>query len=215
MVLVRSMAAAVVAAVVYALMWLGYRDDWSWLCSADSSVLAGLHGVGIKHPSWVGFWQVVSTVFGPMAWRLAGAVAALVALVKRKPRAAVFLVISVEFSELVTWAAKNLVDRPRPVTALVAASSSSFPSGHAMAAMVAVLALLTVLLPAVSRPLDVVAVAAGALIVLAVSFARLALNVHHLSDVLAGWALGYLYFAACAWVFRYQLSWPAPSSSGF
>jgi undecaprenyl-diphosphatase len=39
--------------------------------------------------------------------------------------------------------------------------------------------------------------------VLAVGFGRVALNVHHPSDVLGGWALGYLYFAACMRAFRY------------
>jgi membrane-associated phospholipid phosphatase len=207
MVSVRSTAvavlAAVAAAVVYALMWLGYRQDWGWLDVADSWSLARLHDVGIKHPSWVRFWEVVSAVFGPTALRLLGAVAAVVALVQRKLRAAMFLVVSIEFSELATQVAKSLADRPRPVTALVSASSSSFPSGHALAGVVAVLALLTVLLPAMSHRLDVVAFSVGALIVLAVGFGRVALNVHHPSDVLAGWALGYLYFAACAWVFRY------------
>lgn len=206
MVSVRSTAVAVLAAVVavlvYAVMWLGYRQGWSWLNFADSSTLARLHGVGIKHPTWVRFWQVVSTVFGPNALRLLGAVAAALALVKRNVRAAVFLVVSVELSELVTWVAKVLVDRPRPVTALVPASSSSFPSGHALAIMVAVLALLAVMLPTISHSLRAVVVAAGVLIVLAVGFGRVALNVHHLSDVLAGWALGYLYFAACASVIR-------------
>jgi membrane-associated phospholipid phosphatase len=206
MVSVRSTAVAVLAAVaavlVYALMWLGYRQDWSWLDFVDSSPLAWLHGVGIKHPSWVRFWEIVCMVFGPTAVRLLGAVAAVLALVKRNLRAAVFLVVSVELSELVTWVAKVLADRPRPVTALVPASSSSFPSGHALAIMVAVLAVLAVLSPTMSHSLQVVAVAAGALIVLAVGFGRVALNAHHLSDVLAGWALGYLYFAACALVIR-------------
>jgi hypothetical protein len=70
-----------------------------------------------------------------------------------------------------------------------------------VAIVVTVFALLTVLWPAMNRRLHVVAVWTGALIVLAVGFGRVALNVHHPSDVLAGWALGYLYFAACARVF--------------
>ena len=51
---------------------------------------------------------------------------------------------------LLTELAKALADRPRPVTALVYASSTSFPSGHALGTMVAVLALLVVGLPLVS-----------------------------------------------------------------
>ena len=42
-------------------------------------------------------------------------------------------------------------------------------------------------------------------IVLSVGIGRVALNVHHLSDVVAGWALGFLYFVGCASsILRYQ-----------
>jgi membrane-associated phospholipid phosphatase len=37
----------------------------------------------------------------------------------------------------------------------------------------------------------------GAVIVIAIGVGRVVLNVHHPSDVLAGWALGYAYFVAC------------------
>lgn len=205
MVSVRPTAVAVPAAaaavVVYAVMWLGYRHGVSWLNFLDSSSLASLHGIGIKHPSWVRFWEVVCTVFGPTAFRVLGALAVVVVVVKRHLRAAVFLMVSVQFSWFVARVAKDLVHRPRPVTALVHASSSSFPSAHAVEVMVGALALLTVLLPMISRRLlRVAAVVAGAVIVLAVGFGRVALNVHYPSDVLGGWALGYLYFATCAWV---------------
>ena len=47
-----------------------------------------------------------------------------------------------------------------------------------------------------------VAIAVSALSVLSVGTARVALNVHYPSDVLAGWSLGYLYFLLCLLVFR-------------
>jgi undecaprenyl-diphosphatase len=179
-------------------MWLGYRQGWGWLDAADSSALTAAHDVGIKHPGWVRFWDGVCTAFAPAIFRLLGVLAAAVALAKHRLRAALFVLVSVELSEVVSQVAKGLADRERPVTALVAASSSSFPSGHALAAMVGVAALLTVTLPALSHPARVVAIVAGALIVVAAGLGRVALNVHHPSDVLAGWALGYLYFLACA-----------------
>ncbi|HET9876387.1 MAG TPA: phosphatase PAP2 family protein [Mycobacterium sp.] len=191
-----------VAAAVYVLMWLGYRQGWVWLDAVDSSVLTAGHGVGVKHPGWVRFWDVVCTVFAPSTFRLLGVLAAVVALVKRRLRAALFVLVAVEPCGLVTQLAKGLVDRPRPVTALVAASSSSFPSGHALAAMVGVAALLAVTLPVLVVRVKLAAVVLGALIVVAVGVGRVALNVHHPSDVLAGWALGYLYFLGCARLLR-------------
>ena len=102
--------------------------------------------------------------------------------------------ISVELSGLVTEIAKQAADRPRPVTALVPAYSTSFPSGHAVGVMVGVLALLTVVLPLVRRPVRGWLIALGAVVVVAVGVGRVVLNVHHPSDVMAGWALGYAYF---------------------
>ncbi|ORB11417.1 phosphatase PAP2 family protein [Mycobacterium noviomagense] len=199
---VVTVAMAVLAAVVYAVMWVGYRHGWGWLGSADTSSLQALYDVGVKHPLWVRFWDVVCTVFSPGAFELLGVVAAVVALAKRLVREALFLVAVTEFNELITHVAKHLAHRPRPATPLVHASSSSFPSGHAVGAMAVVLALLTMLFPILGRSMRVVAAAVGVLIVVAVGFGRVALNVHHVSDVVAGWALGYLYFLLCALAFR-------------
>jgi membrane-associated phospholipid phosphatase len=192
----------VAAVVVYAAMWVGYRQGWGWLHGVDSSLLNPLHDVGIKHPAWVRFWEVVCAALGPKPLRLLGAVAVVVALAKRSLRVALFLVATVLLSGSVTMVAKGLADRPRPMTALVSAPSWSFPSGHALELMAGVLALLTVALPMMSKSIRVGAVAMGALIVAAVGFGRVALNVHYPSDVLAGWALGYLYFVVCVWLFR-------------
>lgn len=183
---------AVVATVVYAAMWVGWRQDWGWLHSVDHAALNATHDIGVKHHGWVTFWQTLCTVFGPTALRVVGMVAVVAALVRRQLRSAVFLLVSIEMCELVTRLAKGLAQRPRPVTALVVEPSWSFPSGHAFTVMLAVLALL-----AVMRRASMPAMVVGATVVVLVGVGRVALNVHHPSDVLAGWALGYLYFLLC------------------
>jgi membrane-associated phospholipid phosphatase len=193
----RLVALAAFALAVYVLMWVGYALQWHWLDVVDSSTLDALHRYGVAHPGWVTFWDVFCTVFGPAAFRLVTLVFIVIALVRRNLRAAMFLVISVELSGLVTEAAKAAADRPRPAGALVHAPSTAFPSGHAVGVMVGVLALLTVVLPIVRQPLRAWLIVLGAVIVVAIGVGRVVLNVHHVSDVLAGWALGYLWFAAC------------------
>jgi undecaprenyl-diphosphatase len=106
-------------------------------------------------------------------------------------------VISVELAGLITEIAKYAANRPRPTTALVAAPSTSFPSGHAMGVMVGVLSLLTVVLPVVRHPLRAWLMAIGAAVVVLIGVGRVVLNVHYPTDVLAGWALGYAYFVVC------------------
>lgn len=188
---------AVLALGVYALMWLGYAQNWTWLARVDASALDPMHRLGVAHPGWVSAWNVFCAVLGPNAFRLAALVVIVVALVRRNVRAAMFLVISVELSGLVTEIGKVLADRPRPVTALVTAHGTSFPSGHALGVIVGVLALLTVVLPLVSARERRWLIGFGIAIVVAIGVGRVALNVHHPSDVIAGWALGYAYFAAC------------------
>jgi membrane-associated phospholipid phosphatase len=188
---------AAVAFAGYALMWIGFVLQWDWLTTVDSTALEALHRYGVAHPAWVTSWNVFCTVLGPTAFRLLALVVIVVALVRRNLRVALFLVISVELSGLVTEIAKLAADRPRPHTALVFAPLTAFPSGHAIGVMVGVLALLTVVLPVVRSPLRAWLIALGAVVVIAIGIGRVVLNVHHPSDVLAGWALGYAYFVAC------------------
>ena len=193
----RLIASAALAVAVYALMWIGYASQWNWLTTIDSSLLDIGHRYGVANPGWVTAWNVFCTVLGPTAFRLLTLVVIIFSLVRRNLRVAFFLVISVELTGLITEIAKYAANRPRPVTALVSAPSTSFPSGHALGVMVGVLALLTVVLPVMRRPLQAWLVAFGSLIVIAIGIGRVALNVHYPSDVVAGWALGYAYFVVC------------------
>jgi membrane-associated phospholipid phosphatase len=199
--------AALGATVVYAVMWVGYCQQWSWLHRFDWSLLNAAHDIAVKHPVWVRFWDWVSFALGPVPLRLLGTVVTVAALLKRNVRAALVLLACAPLSGLVTSAAKGLVNRPRPSTMLVAVPSSSFPSGHALEATSALLALLAFLLPMMSRAMGRIAAAVTALSLLLVGIARVALNVHYPSDVLAGWSLGYLYFLLCLLLFR-----PFPSA---
>src|SRR5579875_2058600 len=141
---------AVGAAVLYAAMRVGYRQGWGWLDTVDSSSLQLLHDIGVRHPAWVWFWQVWSAVFSPTVFRLVGVLAVVLALLARELRVALFLLISVQLSEVVSQAGKELAGRPRPATALVRAASSAFPSGHAVVSLVAVVSLLVVSWPLLS-----------------------------------------------------------------
>jgi membrane-associated phospholipid phosphatase len=188
---------AAFALAVYALMWVGFAAQWAWIDAMDRSALDPLHAYGKTHPGWIVFWDAFCTVLGPTVFRLVALVVIIAALARRNLRAALFLVASVELSGLVTEVAKAAANRPRPTEALVHSPSSSFPSGHAVGVMVSVLALLTLVIPVVRPRLRAWLVAVGAIVVIAIGVGRVVLNVHHPSDVLAGWALGYLWFLVC------------------
>jgi undecaprenyl-diphosphatase len=200
----RRAVLVALALAVYAAMWVGWKLGWSWVAAPDAWALDTTHRIAVEHRGWVIGWNVLCTVFSPLTFRALTLGLIVYALVRRRSRIALFLFLSVELSAVLTEVAKRLADRPRPVTAIVPALGTSFPSGHAVGSMVAVLALAAVLSPSVRRSRWPLAIVAAVLVVLLVGAGRVALNVHHPSDVLAGWALGYVYFAVCLPVLRWR-----------
>jgi undecaprenyl-diphosphatase len=186
----------VLATAVYVTLWVGWSMQWNWLADVDARGLGAFYRFGVEHPAWVTFWRVLCTVLGPNAFRIVGLVVIVVALRHRQLRLALFLVLSVELSGLVTEALKSAAHRPRPETALVYAPSWSFPSGHALGVSAAVMALAVIVLPRVRRDRWRWVITGGTLTVLVIGIGRVVLNVHNPSDVLAGWAAGYVWFAA-------------------
>lgn len=205
---------AVLAATMYAVLWVGYCRHWAWLHRMDWWSLNAARDIALKHPLWLRFWEGVSYALGPVPMSALGIAMTVLALVMRNLRAALVLVLACgPLNEFVTAAAKALVNRPRPATMLVAAPSTSFPSGHALEAMAALLAVLCFFFPMMNRLIRRIAVAVVAAALLTVGISRVALNVHYPSDVLAGWSLGYLYFLLCLLVFRPAIS-PSASPRG-
>ncbi|MGV0652853.1 phosphatase PAP2 family protein [Mycolicibacterium thermoresistibile] len=192
---VGLIGSAVAAVVVYGLLWFATAHGWDRLARLDAAALSAAHDFGADRPAWVMSWAVFCTVLGPMAFRLAALIAVVAAVRRRSPRVAVFLLATVVFNGVLIEGAKWLADRPRPATALVPAWSTAFPSGHAVGVLLAVLALLTVFWPKIDRRAGWTL--AAVVVVFAIGAGRVVLNVHHPSDVLAGWALGYAWFVGC------------------
>jgi membrane-associated phospholipid phosphatase len=98
-------------------------------------------------------------------------------------------------------------DRPSGFDALGSAPGYSFPSGHAMGAMLLFGSLAYVIYFSIdhSRRLRVLAVTLCVLMILSIGASRIYLGVHYLSDVLAGFAAGLCWVGVClsgteAWV---------------
>lgn len=193
----RSGALAAVALVIYAALWLGFVEGWGPITALDDGILRLFHEFGATRPGWITFWNGVSAVFGPTGMRVIAALGIVAAAVRRQFRTVGFLAVTVMLMGPLTAVAKAISDRPRPDTALAFASSTSFPSGHALGAMVGVLTFATLLWPGIASWAKTTVIVLGALIVLAVGLSRVALNVHHPTDVIAGWALGYLWYRLC------------------
>jgi undecaprenyl-diphosphatase len=119
-------------------------------------------------------------------------------------RLAAWAVVTMAIGGILGVALKLLVDRARPAfpEPVAHASGYSFPSGHALNSMLGVGVLLLVFLPVLRGAGRLLAYLAGAAVVLLTGFDRVALGVHYVSDVLAGWVVALAVLAGTATAFE-------------
>ena len=148
--------------------------------------------------SWLGGW---------IGMTILGVCMGVVLIRERNWPDLVFLGAALLGSQLAVTYLKAGFDRPRPDvgSAVPLPDSASFPSGHATAAVAGIGALAILVserLP--DRRARVWLWTAAALLALGVGLSRIVLNVHYVTDVLAGWCFGVAWLAGCL-VVREQL----------
>ncbi len=175
----------------FALLAVGYDEDP--LATADRDVAewvaANMPAEWLARPfSWLGGWIGLT----PIAVGLV-----LLLLLTRRFFDAAWAALTIGGIQLVTAFVKEAFDRPRPHegSAVALPSSDSFPSGHASGAVVTFGVLAALGAERWPRRAPLLWTLA-ALLSLAVGASRVVLNVHFVTDVLAGWCLGLAWLAA-------------------
>lgn len=166
--------------------------EWPPLRRWDLSIAAWAYDLGTAHPSWVDFWQVLGAIVLPWASRAVIVIVAAYLWRHRARALTIWLLISAGAELGLVQAVKHIFGRERPLQHLVEIDSLSYVSGHAAAAFVMAGAL-GVVLPSVRgwrRRFRLLVLLPAVAVVLLASADRILLNVHYLSDVLGGWALG-------------------------
>jgi undecaprenyl-diphosphatase len=130
-------------------------------------------------------FNILGLVYVTLPARIA--VAGLLALRRRWWQLAAFTA-AVVVSEVLIGVLKGIYDRPRPLGSLVVTTATSFPSGHAVAASVTVIAAVIALVPPGRRRAWWVLAAVAFSILMGLS--RAYLGAHWLSDAVAGILLG-------------------------
>lgn len=204
---VRSAAALVAtvgAGLGFGVLTALVRLRWQPLQTADQAVADRVTAVVARHPVLRDILFGVTDLGATITLVGVLAVGVLWLLLRRLPRLAVLVVVTGAGGLILNPVVKELVARLRPVveTPVHRTDGWSFPSGHAMSSLVCYGILLLVFAPVLhTRARHVVAVCA-VLLVAAVGLSRIALGVHYLTDVLAGWLLGSLWLAAITVAFH-------------
>jgi membrane-associated phospholipid phosphatase len=169
--------------------------------SLDADIAAWLHRPALEHPELGSALELIGLLTQPNWLRLIALGAALQLWRSGCGRAAAWLVITMAIGGTLGVALKQVFARSRPEwpEAITVISGYSFPSGHAVNSMLAAGCAIVLLRPRLGalgrRRLWLVS---GAFVLL-VGFDRIALGVHYLTDVLAGWSLALaLVFATLA-----------------
>ena len=167
--------------------WDRYADVWNFLSNAANLPLIGI-GIGI------------------VLWLLAN----------HRRREAVLVILVLAAVTAGSEAVKQLVARPRPPGSdtVVPGVVYSFPSGHVLEA-ITIFGIITILVWRSSLPARVkgAVVIAVSIFVALVAVARVALNAHYPSDVLAGFLAGLGVLAIFALLAKPQRHAPVDSSS--
>jgi undecaprenyl-diphosphatase len=150
----------------------------------------------------VSFFKVVTWAGNVAFLALLVAGVSLFLLRRRRVNEAVLVTASAAGIELLNGGLKLLFHRPRPELAYVHLDTYSFPSGHAAGTAAIYGVILYVLARPFSNRARVVAAVGYVLLVAVVAFSRLYLEVHYLSDVLAGASLGAAWASGSLFVYE-------------
>lgn len=148
----------------------------------------------------------VSFLGAPTTLTVIAVAGSLVLWYRRRRAEAAVLSTVVLGGNLLNFCLKHLIQRGRPVfdDPIFSLPSYSFPSGHAMASTVCYGFLaICVSMNASERHTVYVAIAAATFMVALVSFSRIYLGLHYLSDVIGGIAEGIAWLALSLVVSRY------------
>lgn len=200
--------------------WLawGVVGQWSPMAGLDQRLAQRFSAVAAASELWLASWTVIAAVFHPTVFIVVELIGALVIAVRTRlgtgpARRAVALLLLAAAGGLLSSLVKVIVARPRPPGAAVEVAGFSFPSGHAFGAAVAVAIAVVFSWPHLATAIRPWVCLAAALLAGLVAFDRLALDVHYLSDVLAGLALGAAWALAAAVVTGHPApNHPAPIS---
>ena len=191
------MALLAVALVVYAAIAADVVEGGR-LSSLDDDLSRWVAGSMPAVAEWIA--RVLSWVGGVVGVTLIVAVVVVWLTRRGAPTLGVLLIVVALGGQLLNSVAKDGYDRPRPTAGspIELPSSSSFPSGHAMTG-IAVFGLLGLLLARElpSRKRRAAAIAAGFVLGALIGASRVVLDVHFLTDVLGGAALGLAWLSAC------------------
>ncbi len=148
--------------------------------------------------------KALSIIFDTTIIVAASLVIATVLFIKKRKPQSLLLLTAIGGEALFVTIIKNIDQVARPANQLLLGSGFSYPSGHSAGVIVFIglIAYYALLNWNTSKRAKILALTGFGLIVAFVSFDRVYLNVHWLSDVVGGWLFGAFWLSFCIMVYE-------------
>jgi undecaprenyl-diphosphatase len=202
----RSVTALIISAVFavpFVILTVLVLSESEPLERLDKGVADNLNSfVGASQPL-VGMLLTLGSISEPWVLRFIALGIAVLLWRGGDKLAAIWLAVTMTIAGVLGLVLKLLVERARPdfPEPVTTASGFSFPSGHALNSMTFAACMVVLLWPRTKGWLRVLSCALAAFFVALVGLDRIALGVHYVSDVVAGWAIGLAIVAATTLAF--------------
>ena len=213
----RSAVAALLGVLAFALVVVLVTTGWAPLARLDLSVATDMAATFDPDTGWASFLVIVHQLTQPWLLRAVGVIVAGILVARGRRLLGAWLVTTIAVGVLLDYGLKYVIGRPRPELAdpILRLPGNSLPSGHAFTSALVIGALLVVLAEFGASRRDRIAAWTGALLVIVlVGVDRVALTVHYVSDVLAGWALAFGLLGATVLTFGLGRRRPRARRSG-
>ncbi len=165
----------------------------------DVTILEWFHANST--PAGLRIFEAVSFLGSPVVLSILGVAFVLYFILRH---AWIFLtswIAALAGAGVLDWLLKEAVRRPRPVyaVALLHGHSYSFPSGHALASLLAygMSSYFVIILWLKRSPVRTIVICSAMFLVIAIGVSRLYLGVHYFTDVIAGYAAGVVWLSVC------------------
>ena len=167
------------------------------LTEIDRDVAGAIHDEILDERTQIFFLRAVTHLGSTITLYLLVGLAVVYFWRRGFKRTAVYLAVTSQLGQLLTLAVKATVGRarPDPGESIADALGKSFPSGHALNSTVTYGALLLAFMPLIPRRWRPWCIGGYFVLIGAIGTTRLGLVVHYVSDVLAGYVLGFAWLA--------------------
>ncbi len=192
----RLLIGAAACLAVLAALSVMVHSAWQPLIDLDRSVGTGPQAWTLSHPLAQQVLEAIQLAFGTVPLTVATVVLVGLLLTRGHVRAAVWSGGVMLAASLTTYSLKRLFERDRPVwqDPVETLDSYSFPSGHSSGVASAMgVAIVLTLLFVRRKSLRRALVVLWAFLVVLVGADRILLGVHNLSDVVAGYSVGFFW----------------------